>query len=156
MTATSKFSNDIYKSFFNTVSSKHKRKLLQIIFDHGEIGYMDLLRAFGYKGNNESGKFCYFIRYLKHAGLVKHNEERKIYSITSLGMDVLDFVHRLEERANGISNLDITGLLGKTPNEVRQYVEFLRKLIIFWDVEFPLHNTTQKKKEGKKIVERLS
>lgn len=131
-----RFSQDIYRSVTICLQSDIKRNIVKALYNNGEMSFTSLLTSVG-RTHKTSGSFAYHMRYMKSSKLLQFMESRKKYAITSLGIDFVEFLKRLEDRVMGASALDITGVLKKSPEEINQYMSFLKKVVSFMDVEFP-------------------
>lgn len=81
------------------VSSPLRLQILNLLFDHGALGYSELMTNLKMNPSRDAGRFAYHLKFLLKAALVEVNPEAKKYFLTDLGKMVLDVADRVEKRA---------------------------------------------------------
>ena len=88
-----KISSDI----FNSVSSKIRLQILRLLDGKGSMPYTEIMISLELDPVRDAGKFVYHLKNLMEPGLISLDKDRKKYTITDLGKEVIRFARELEE-----------------------------------------------------------
>ena len=86
-------------AILRSASHKKMRDVLQIISVDSGATYSELLKSYCKKENmkSKSGLFAHYLNVYKKAGIIKRDEQSKIYYLTRIGVHVLQLVNDFQQ-----------------------------------------------------------
>ncbi len=81
------------------VSSPVRLKVLNLLFDQGNLSYTELMNSLDMDPTRDAGRFAYHLKFLLNADLLEADQESRKYGLTELGKMVIDVADRVEKKA---------------------------------------------------------
>ncbi|MEM2921237.1 MAG: ArsR family transcriptional regulator, partial [Candidatus Bathyarchaeia archaeon] len=71
-------------------------RILRLVYSQGPLSYSEIMDHMNLNPNRDAGKFAYHLRTLHNCGLLTTGKESKKYSITPLGLLMLDMSQKID------------------------------------------------------------
>lgn len=121
--------SNIFRTVSTLLRSPTRINVLKYLNDNPNTRYGEL-----FKSQNEwrSGLFIYHLKWLVQSNLVKQNNRTRLYSLTYLGFDCIDFIKRIEQREAGVSVLDEKGMF-RPVKDSKMFITFIKNAAQFYE-----------------------
>ena len=82
------------------VSSLTRMKILNLLFDVGDLSYTELMKLLRLNPSRDAGRFAYHLKLLLKADLIEPDVKSKKYRLTDLGKRLVDVADDIEKQAS--------------------------------------------------------